>query len=74
MESAVPDDFCEIQFSDWQALTPARRNALTWVFVRRAHAARSRAIGEAVLGTMAGLFGRPTPPFASAGAPASARR
>jgi hypothetical protein len=47
---------------------------LTRVLVRRAHAARSRAIGKALLGAMAGLFGRLTRSLAPASTPASARR
>jgi uncharacterized protein YjiS (DUF1127 family) len=32
----------------WQALTPAERNMLTRLFMRRAHAARARAVGAAL--------------------------
>jgi hypothetical protein len=74
MELAVPDDFYEIHFSDWEALTPAQQSALTRVLVRRAHAARSRVIGKALLGATGGLFGRLARALASAGTPASARR
>ena len=74
MESGVTDDLYGIYFPDWGALTPAQRSALTRVLVRRAHAARSRAIGKALLGAMAGLFGRLTRSLAPASTPASARR
>ena len=46
----MTDGLYGIQFSDWEALTPAQRGALTREFVRQAHAARSRAIGKALLG------------------------
>jgi hypothetical protein len=74
MELAVTDGRYGIQFSDWEALTPAQRGALTREFARRAHAARSRAIGKALLGAVAGLFGRLPRPPVSTGTPASARR
>jgi len=74
MELEVPDDLCGIHFSDWQALAPAQQSALTATLVRRAHAARSRAIGRALLGALAGLFGRPTRLLVPAPTRASVRR
>jgi len=70
----VSDDLCGIHFSDWRALTPAQRSALTVVLTRRAHAARSRAIGRALQGALAGLFGRPTRLLMPSASRASARR
>ena len=70
----MTDGLYGIQFSDWEALTPAQRGALTREFVRQAHAARSRTIGKALLGAMAGLFGRLTRPPMSAGTRVYVRR
>lgn len=36
--------------SDWQALTPAQKGTWTRRFIRRAHRARTRAIGRVLLG------------------------
>jgi hypothetical protein len=69
----VSDDFCGIHFSDWRALTPAQRSALTIALMRRAHAARSRAIRRALLGALAGLFGRPKRLLVPAATPTSVR-
>lgn len=44
-----------IRFAEWEALTPAQRSAATERLVARAHAARSRAIGEALRGVASGL-------------------
>jgi hypothetical protein len=74
MELAMPDDVYGIEFPDWDVLTPAQRSALTSALVRRAHAARSRAMGNALLGAIGALFGRPARALASAAKPASARR
>jgi hypothetical protein len=74
MEQGVSDDSCGIHLSGWEALAPAQRKTLTSTLERRAHAARSRAIGKALLGAMGGLFGRAARALASAAAPASARR
>ena len=54
----MPDGSSGIQFSDWQALTPAQRDALTRRIARQAHAARSRAIGKALRGDGGPLLGR----------------
>jgi len=39
-----------IRPSDWKTLTPAQKGRLTQQLVRRAHAARTRAIGRVLLG------------------------
>ena len=36
--------------SDWQALTPVQKGTWTRRFIRRAHRARTRAIGRVLLG------------------------
>lgn len=41
---------CTIRPPDWKALTPSQKGALTQLLIRRAHAARSRAIGGLLLG------------------------
>jgi hypothetical protein len=70
----VSDDLCGFHFSDWRALTPAQRSALTIALMRRAHVARSRAIGRALLGTLVALFGRSTHLLVPAATRASVRR
>jgi hypothetical protein len=74
MEPGVSNDLYGIHFSDWETLTPEQRNALTGMLVRRAHAARSRAIGKALLGVLAGLLGRSTRLLVPAATRASVRR
>ena len=39
-----------IRPSDWEALTPSQKGSLMHQLVRRAHAARARAIGHMLLG------------------------
>jgi len=63
-----------LRLSDWRALPPAQRNALAWRIARQAHAARARAIGEALRSVARRLFGRSTRAFATVAVPASARR
>jgi uncharacterized protein YjiS (DUF1127 family) len=46
MELTVCDDLYGIDLAGWRALAPAQQSALTSQFVRRAHAARSRAVGK----------------------------
>ena len=54
-----------IDLSDWKALTPAQQSALMRLFVRRAHAARSRAVGKALVALVGEAWGqltrRPSP-------------
>lgn len=69
----VYDNLCGIHLSDWEALTPAQRNALAWRLMRQAHAARSRAIGKALLAIVGHLFGWTPRAHAAAAVPASAR-
>jgi hypothetical protein len=45
----MSDSCFGIDLSDWKALTPAQQSAQTQLFVRRAHAARSRAIGKTLM-------------------------
>jgi hypothetical protein len=45
----MPDDDFGIDASAWKTLTPAQQSALTWLLVRRVHAARNRAIGKILL-------------------------
>jgi len=59
---------------DWRALPPAQRNALAWRIARRAHAARARAIGEALRSAVGRLFGRPNATLVAARLPVFARR
>jgi hypothetical protein len=47
-----------IDLSDWKALTPAQQSALMWLFVRRAHAARSRAIGKTLVALAGEAWGQ----------------
>ena len=44
-----------IRLAEWEALTPAQRSVALRRLVAQAHAARSRAIGEALLGVTSGL-------------------
>ena len=44
----MKDDPSVLRFFDWQALTLAQRSLLTRLLVRRADAARARAIGAAL--------------------------
>jgi hypothetical protein len=69
----VPDGQDDLDVSEWPALTPARRNALVWRIARQAHAARARAVGEALRSAAGRLLGRLALAFA-AGWPASTRR
>lgn len=48
------DEGFGIDLSDWEALTPAQRSALTRLVVRRAHAARNRDAGKIVLAALSG--------------------
>ena len=50
----MPDERFGIDVSDWEALTPAQRSALTRLFVRRAHAARNRNAGKVLLAALNG--------------------
>src|SRR5262249_7942066 len=52
----MPDDHLGISAPVWKALAPAQQSALTWLLMRQAHSARSRAIGTALLGVVGGLF------------------
>jgi hypothetical protein len=54
----VPDDHFGIDPSDWKTLTPAQQSALMWLFVRRVHAARSRAIGKTLVALVDEAWGR----------------
>ena len=45
MELMVCDDLDGIDLAGWKALAPVEQNALISRLVRRAHAARSRAVG-----------------------------
>ena len=63
-----------LRMPDWRALPPAQRNALVWRIARKAHAARARAIGEALRSVVGRLFGRSTSPRVTAALPVSARR
>ena len=49
MEFTMRDDGWAIPTSDRQSLTPAERSALTRILIRKAHEARARAIGAALL-------------------------
>jgi hypothetical protein len=62
-----------LRMPDWRALPPAQRNALAWRIARRAHAARARAIGEALRSVVGRLFGRPNAALVAARLPVSAR-
>jgi hypothetical protein len=59
---------------DWHTLPPAQRNALAWRIARQAHAARARAIADALRSAVGRLLGRRTLAFAAATLPVSARR
>jgi len=63
-----------LRLPDWRALPPAQRNALAWRIARRAHAARARAVGEALRSAVGRLFGRPSSAFAAARLPVFAQR
>lgn len=63
-----------LRLPDWRALPPAQRNALAWQIARQAHAARARAIGEALRDAVGRVFGRPNSAFVAAVLPVSARR
>ncbi len=45
----MPDDRFGIDLSNWERLTPAQRNTLTQLFVRRARAVRNRNAGKLLL-------------------------
>jgi hypothetical protein len=63
-----------LHLPDWQALTPAQRNARAWRIARQAHAARARAIGEALRSAAGRMPGRLISIFASAVASAATQR
>jgi hypothetical protein len=63
-----------LRLPNWRALPPAQRNALAWQIARQAHAARARAIGEALRTALRRLLGRPNSAFVAAALPGFARR
>jgi hypothetical protein len=72
-EQVMTDSRYGLHLSGWRALTPPQRNALMWQLARRAHAARARAIGDALRSALGHVIGRLTSAVASPGTPASAR-
>jgi hypothetical protein len=73
MERAMSNDEFGIDPQLWKSLTPAQQGAQMWLLVRRAHAARNRAVGQALLSAMGGLFSRMSRAVPAAAVPAVAR-
>ena len=71
MPGALPGP---LRLPEWRALPPAQRNALAWRIARQAHAARARAIREALRSVVRRLLGRPSSAFVAAPVPVSAQR
>jgi hypothetical protein len=74
MEPTMSNDDFGIDPTAWKALTPAQQGVQMRLFVRRAHAARNRAIGEALLWAVGSLCGRLPHVVSAAAVPALARR